>query len=110
MDGCRYSKVVRLRNTHTSHTISLKTQKPTVCRLWLSEVRGHLVVPRLPTQHLRALEAGGVAAGGEDGATLEESHVDALAEVDEHQSVVHAVWIQIFILQKSAGCNSNKGA
>lgn len=80
-----------------------------VCQLWVSEVRGHLVVPWLPTQHLSALEARRVTAGGEGGACWEESHVDALAEVDEHQSVVHAVWIQIFILQKPAGCSSNKG-
>lgn len=80
-----------------------------MCQLWVSEVRGHLVAPWLAAQHLSALEARGVATGGEGGARWKKSHVDTLAEIDEHQSVVHPVWIQIFVLQKPA-VSGNKGA
>lgn len=60
----------------------------------------YLVVPGLPAQHLGALEARGLAAGGEGRSCREELHVDALAQVDEDQAVVHVLRLEAAVLQE----------
>lgn len=60
----------------------------------------HLVVPRLPAEHLGALEARRQAADGESSALWEKLHVDALAEVDEDEAVVDVLRLETLVLQE----------
>ena len=62
----------------------------------------HLVGPGSAAQHLGALETGGQAPGGELGALGEQRHVDALAQVHQHQAVLHLLGVQTLALQEPA--------
>ena len=60
----------------------------------------HLVAPGFPAQHLAALEAGRLTLSSESSAFWEKVHIDALAEINEHQTVIHVLQIKTPVLQE----------
>lgn len=60
----------------------------------------YLVVPWSPTLHLCTLEARGHTLGSESRALWEQSHVNALTQVNQGKAMIQIIWVKRLVLQE----------